>query len=63
MQASQAVEDYLKAIHSLGGDDKLVSPAEIAAELHVRGPSVTGMLKRLADARPHQLRIRCGARN
>jgi DtxR family transcriptional regulator, Mn-dependent transcriptional regulator len=50
MQPSQAVEDYLKAIHSLGGDDKIVSPAVIAAELHVRGPSVTGMLKRLADA-------------
>jgi DtxR family Mn-dependent transcriptional regulator len=49
MQPSRAVEDYLKAIHSLGGADELVSPAEIANELRVRGPSVTGMLKRLAE--------------
>ncbi|HXD86612.1 MAG TPA: metal-dependent transcriptional regulator [Urbifossiella sp.] len=49
-QPSQAVQDYLKAIHRLGGDDGMVSPADIAAELHVKAPSVTGMLKRLADA-------------
>src|SRR5256885_2509752 len=47
---SQAVQDYLKAIHMLGGTDRTVSPAEIAARLSVRAPSVTGMLKRLADA-------------
>jgi DtxR family transcriptional regulator, Mn-dependent transcriptional regulator len=45
---SPAVEDYLKAIHALGGADRLVSPNEIAAALEVRAPSVTGMLKRLA---------------
>ena len=50
MQPSRAVEDYLKSIHALGGDDRVVSPAEIASKLSVRGPSVTGMLKRLADA-------------
>src|SRR5437660_158336 len=49
-QPSQAVQDYLKAIHQLGGTDRTVSPAEIAARLSVRAPSVTGMLKRLADA-------------
>jgi DtxR family Mn-dependent transcriptional regulator len=49
-QPSQAVQDYLKAIHMLGGTDRTVSPAEIAARLSVRAPSVTGMLKRLADA-------------
>ncbi|HEY2909546.1 MAG TPA: metal-dependent transcriptional regulator [Gemmataceae bacterium] len=49
-QPSQAVQDYLKAIHRLGGDDGMVSPADIAAELNVKAPSVTGMLKRLADA-------------
>src|SRR5438874_6239154 len=47
---SRAVQDYLKAIHSLGGDEKVVSPADIALRLEVRSPSVTGMLKRLADA-------------
>jgi len=49
-QPSRAEQDYLKAIHSLGGADKKVSPADIAARLAVRAPSVTGMLKRLAEA-------------
>lgn len=47
---SNAVENYLKAIHHLGGDQRMVSPTEIAAALGVRAPSVTGMLKRLAGA-------------
>jgi DtxR family Mn-dependent transcriptional regulator len=46
---STAVQDYLKALHRLGGGDGLVSPVEIAARLGVRAPSVTGMLKRLAE--------------
>lgn len=45
-----AVQDYLKAIHALGGAEKMVSPVDIAAKLGVRAPSVTGMLKRLAEA-------------
>src|SRR5947208_5862156 len=45
-----AVQDYLKAIHALGGAEQMVSPVDIAARLGVRAPSVTGMLKRLADA-------------
>jgi DtxR family Mn-dependent transcriptional regulator len=49
-QPSPAVQDYLKAIHSLGGADQQVTPADIAGRLDVRAPSVTGMLKRLADA-------------
>jgi DtxR family Mn-dependent transcriptional regulator len=48
-QPSQAVQDYLKAIHRLGGADHVVSPADIAAQLAVRAPSVTGMLKRLSS--------------
>jgi DtxR family Mn-dependent transcriptional regulator len=47
---TRAVQDYLKAIHSLGGDEKLVPTADIATQLEVRAPSVTGMLKRLAEA-------------
>jgi DtxR family Mn-dependent transcriptional regulator len=47
---SQAVQDYLKAIHSLGGVDGVVQPADIAATLRVKAPSVTGMLKRLAES-------------
>jgi DtxR family Mn-dependent transcriptional regulator len=49
-QPSQAVQDYLKAIHRLGGGDQLVSPNKIASALGVKAPSVTGMLKRLAEA-------------
>src|SRR3954470_8192061 len=49
-QVSTAVQDYLKAIHALGGADHQVSPADIATRLSVRAPSVTGMLKRLGDA-------------
>jgi DtxR family transcriptional regulator, Mn-dependent transcriptional regulator len=49
-QPSHAVQNYLKAIHHLGGDQRQVSPAEIAARMDVRAASVTGMLKRLAEA-------------
>jgi DtxR family transcriptional regulator, Mn-dependent transcriptional regulator len=48
---TRAVQDYLKAIHRLGGAEKVVSPVEIAERLGVRSPSVTGMLKRLAEAK------------
>jgi DtxR family Mn-dependent transcriptional regulator len=49
-QPTQAVQDYLKAIHRLGGADAFVEPFKLAEELGVKAPSVTGMLKRLADA-------------
>jgi DtxR family Mn-dependent transcriptional regulator len=49
-QPTQAVQDYLKAIHQLGGADRVVLPNRIAEALGVKAPSVTGMLKRLADA-------------
>lgn len=49
-QPSQAVQDYLKAIHRLGGASNVVLPNEIAGLLAVKPPSVTGMLKRLAEA-------------
>lgn len=49
-QPSQAVQDYLKAIHRLGGGDQVVPTNKIATELAVKAPSVTGMLKRLAEA-------------
>jgi DtxR family Mn-dependent transcriptional regulator len=44
------VQDYLKAIHALGGATAVVTPRAIAGRLRVRAPSVTGMLKRLAEA-------------
>jgi DtxR family Mn-dependent transcriptional regulator len=61
-QPSRAVQDYLKTIHSLGGSESRVSPVDIAARLEVRAPSVTGMLKRLADARWIDYKPGSGAR-
>jgi DtxR family Mn-dependent transcriptional regulator len=55
-------QDYLKVIHRLGGDDKNVSPTDVAARLGVRGASVTGMLKRLAGGGWVQYSPRGGAR-
>src|SRR5579875_3859306 len=61
-QPSRAVQDYLKAIHSLDGAERMVSPLAIAERLRVRAPSVTGMLKRLADAGWIDYEPGCGAR-
>jgi DtxR family Mn-dependent transcriptional regulator len=61
-QPSQAVQDYLKAIHSLNGAEQMVSPFAIAARLQVRAPSVTGMLKRLAEGGWIDYASGCGAR-
>jgi DtxR family Mn-dependent transcriptional regulator len=61
-QPSRAVQDYLKAIHSLDGAEQMVSPLAIAARLQVRAPSVTGMLKRLADGGWIDYEPGCGAR-
>jgi DtxR family Mn-dependent transcriptional regulator len=61
-QPSRAVQDYLKAIHNLGGVDHVVSPQALADRLQVRAPSVTGMLKRLADAGWIDYASRGGAR-
>lgn len=57
-----AIQDYLKAIHSLGGAEQVVSPVDIAAELEVKAPSVTGMLKRLVEAALIEYEIGRGAR-
>ena len=59
-QVSPAVQDYLKAIHALGGAEGKVLPVKIAERLQVRAPSVTGMLKRLADA---PFALACGVLN
>lgn len=48
-ETTSAVQDYLKAIHALGGATDVVSPVDIATKLDVRAPSVTGMLKRLVE--------------
>src|SRR5262249_25520355 len=61
-QPSRAVQDYLKAIHRLGGAEGMVSPVGIAAHLGVRAPSVTGMLKRLVESGWITYETRTGAR-
>jgi DtxR family Mn-dependent transcriptional regulator len=47
---SRSVEDYLKAIYSLSEGDGAVSTSAIADALQVQPASVTGMIKRLAEA-------------
>lgn len=47
---SSAVQDYLKAIYRLEESNGRASPADIAEVLRVKAPSVTGMMKRLAEA-------------
>ena len=46
---SASVEEYLEAIHRLGGSAEGVSTTGLARLLGVRPASVTGMLRRLAD--------------
>jgi DtxR family Mn-dependent transcriptional regulator len=46
-----AMEDYLKAIYRLAEHGQPASTQAIAEQLNVAAPSVTGMLKRLADLR------------
>jgi DtxR family transcriptional regulator, Mn-dependent transcriptional regulator len=50
--ATQAEENYLKAIYHLSGrQERAVSTNEISDELQTRASSVTDMLKKLADKR------------
>jgi DtxR family Mn-dependent transcriptional regulator len=46
---SQAIEDYLKAIHFLHLSQEKVSTSAIAERLNVAQASVTGMIKKLAE--------------
>jgi DtxR family Mn-dependent transcriptional regulator len=50
-QVTHAMEDYLKAVYRLGEKDKHVTTQRLADELGVTGPSVTNMVKRLAELR------------
>lgn len=48
---SRARQDYVKALHTLGGATSVVPTSALAAELGVSAPSVTLMLRRLRDDR------------
>ena len=49
---SEAIDDYLKAIFQIAGEDGRASTASLAAKLSVAPASVTGMLKKLSEAQP-----------
>ena len=52
---TESIDDYLKAIHSLGGDEhRRVGGSELASRLFVAPASVTNMLQKLA-AEPKSL--------
>jgi DtxR family Mn-dependent transcriptional regulator len=49
---THAVQDYLKAVYALAGDDDRASTNDLAHELGVSPASVTGMIQKLAVAKP-----------
>ncbi len=61
---SEAMEDYLKALYTLGheGPGGPVSTGALAATLGVAAPSVSGMLKKLAATGLVERHPRRGAR-
>jgi DtxR family Mn-dependent transcriptional regulator len=50
--ASEAIDDYLKAIFQIAGDEDRATTAALAEKLSVSPASVTGMLKKLFNADP-----------
>jgi DtxR family Mn-dependent transcriptional regulator len=46
---TRSVEDYLKAIYHLSGQGGYAATGDIAEELEIAPPSVTGMVKRLSE--------------
>ena len=50
--ASEAVDDYLKAIFDIAGEMGRASTVELATRLSVAPASVTGMLRKLAEQKP-----------
>ena len=53
LDTSESTDDYLKAILELSGpEDSPVSSNALAERLGIRAPSVSGMLQKLAVARP-----------
>jgi DtxR family Mn-dependent transcriptional regulator len=55
---SETIEDYLKAVLSLGEGGQRVSTSALAGRLGVKPPSVTAMLKRLGGEEPRLLDYR-----
>jgi DtxR family Mn-dependent transcriptional regulator len=55
---TQAEQDYLKAIFDLGGGGEPVTTSRLARHLGLAPASVTGMLQRMASARPPMVAYR-----
>lgn len=52
-RATEASDDYLKAVYALGGPEgSQVSASELAARLNISGASVTKMLQKLSSSVP-----------
>jgi DtxR family transcriptional regulator, Mn-dependent transcriptional regulator len=49
---TQSIQDYLKHIYELSEDGRAASTNELAARLNIAPASVTGMLQKLASAKP-----------
>jgi DtxR family transcriptional regulator, Mn-dependent transcriptional regulator len=49
---TQSVQDYLKRIYELTEDGSPASTNDLARELNISAPSVTGMVKKLASEKP-----------
>lgn len=49
---TQSVQDYLKRIYELTGGGSPASTNDLARELNISAPSVTGMVKKLANEKP-----------
>ncbi len=61
-QNSESVDDYLKAIYTLGGDERRwVGGTELATRLDVAPASVTNMLQKLATQHESVIEYRRGA--
>ncbi len=52
MTTTEAVDDYLKAIFEIAGDEGRASTVSLAKRLRVAPASVTGMLRKLAEHQP-----------
>jgi DtxR family Mn-dependent transcriptional regulator len=47
-----SIQDYLKNIYELTEDGEVASTTALAKKLHISPPSVTGMVQKLASAKP-----------
>jgi DtxR family Mn-dependent transcriptional regulator len=55
---TESIQDYLKHIYELSADGGTATTSELAERLDVAPASVTGMIQRLAAARPPLIRYR-----